>query len=108
MNEAQITLSIDDVYIPVNYRAAGFNREDPFPLPITFPYLMPNGKDYPNKIPTASVPNFYSLAGGPYPSHSSGTIWTGSDTVTKVWGNHTIKAGISPNTPVKTMATRST
>jgi hypothetical protein len=92
MNEARLTLSIDDVYIPVNTALAGFNRQT---LGITFPYLMPNGKDLPNKIPTASMPSFYSLAGGPYPSHSSGTIWTGSDTVTKVWGNHTLKAGIS-------------
>jgi hypothetical protein len=85
-------LSIDDVYIPVNSALAGFNRQT---LGINFPYLMPNGKDFPNKIPTVSVPNFYGLAGGPYPSHSSGTIWTGSDTLTKVWNNHTIKAGFS-------------
>jgi len=92
VNEARLTLSIDDVYIPVNSALAGFNRQT---LGITFPYLMPNGKDFPNKIPTVSVPNFYGLAGGPYPSHSSGTIWTGSDTLTKVWNNHTIKAGFS-------------
>ena len=49
----------------------------------------------PNKIPTVSVPNFYGLAGGPYPSHSSGTIWTGGDNLTKVWNNHTFKFGVS-------------
>ena len=92
INEARLTLSIDDVYIPVNTALLGFNR---CAFPINFPYLMPNGKDIPNKIPTVSVPNFYGLAGGPYPSHSSGTIWTGSDTLTKVWGNHTFKSGIS-------------
>jgi len=99
INEAQISLSIDDVYIPVNTALAGFNRGT-LCAPITgscidFPYILPNGKDIPTKIPTVSVPNFYGLAGGPYPSHSSGTIWTASDTVTKVWQNHTIKAGIS-------------
>ena len=31
--------------------------------------------------------------GGPYPSHSSGPIWTGFDTLTKVWGTHTFKFG---------------
>jgi hypothetical protein len=94
INEARITLSIDDVYIPVNTSLPGFNRED-LPLPITFPYILPNGKDIPNKIPTVSVPNFATLAGGPYPSHSSGTIWTGGDNLTKVWNNHTFKVGVS-------------
>jgi hypothetical protein len=99
INEALVSLSIDDVYIPVNTALAGFNRGT-LCAPITgscidFPYILPNGKDIPTKIPTVSVPNFYGLAGGPYPSHSSGTIWTASDTVTKVWQNHTIKAGIS-------------
>jgi hypothetical protein len=91
INEARLTLSIDDVYIPVNASLAGFNRQD---FGIDYPYLMPYGKDYPNKIPTVSLPGgFYGLAGGPYPSHSSGTIWTYGDTITKVAGNHTIKAG---------------
>ena len=92
INEARATLSLDDVYIPVNTALAGFNRTQ---FGINYPYLIPNGKDLPQKIPTANVPNFYSLSGGPYPSHSSGPIWTGGDTVTKVWGNHTFKAGIS-------------
>lgn len=47
------------------------------------------------RIPTVNVPNFYGLAGGPYPPHSSGPIWTCSDSVTKVWKNHTIKACFS-------------
>ncbi len=87
-----LTLSLDDVYIPVNTALAGFHRDQ---FGINYPYLIPEGKDLPQKIPTVNVPNFYSLAGGPYPSHSSGPIWTGGDTVTKVWGNHTFKAGFS-------------
>ena len=90
VNEARITLSIDDVYIPVNSALGGFNRQI---YGINYPYLIPNGKDYPNKIPTVAIPNFSSLAGGPYPSHSSGTIWTAGDTLTKVIGNHTLKFG---------------
>ena len=90
MNEARITLSIDDVYIPVNTALNGFNRSV---FGIDYPYLIPNGKDIPGKIPTVNVPNFYGLAGGPYPSHSSGTIWTVGDTLTKVWGNHTLRFG---------------
>jgi hypothetical protein len=87
-------LSIDDVYTGVNTSAPGFNRED-LAMPITFPYILPEGKDIPNKIPTISVPNFIGLSGGPYPSHSSGTIWTGADNLTKVWNNHTFKFGVS-------------
>jgi hypothetical protein len=94
LNEARVSLSIDDVYIPVSTSAIGFNRQN-LPMPITFPYILPNGKDLPNKIPTASVPSFTALAGGPYPSHSSGTIWTFGDNVTKVWNNHTFKVGFS-------------
>jgi hypothetical protein len=92
INEARVTFSLDDVYIPVNTALAGFNRGQ---FGINYPYLMPNGKDQPQKIPTVNVPNFYGLSGGPYPSHSSGPIWTGGDTLTKVWGNHTFKAGFS-------------
>ena len=68
MNEARITLSIDDVYIPVNTALNGFHRSV---FGIDYPYLIPNGKDIPEKIPTVNVPNLYGLAGGPYPSHSS-------------------------------------
>ena len=84
-------MSLDDVYIPVNTSQPGFNRQQ---FGINYAYLF-GGKDLPNKIPTANVPNFDSLQGGPYPSHSSGPIWTGGDTVTKIWGNHTFKAGVS-------------
>jgi Carboxypeptidase regulatory-like domain/TonB-dependent Receptor Plug Domain len=90
INEARATISIDDVYIPVNLALPGFNRRT---LGIDFPYIFPGGKAAPNKIPTVNVPEFYSLAGGPYPSHSSGLIYTASDSLTKVWRSHTFKAG---------------
>jgi hypothetical protein len=90
INEARATISIDDVYIPVNTALPGFNRQS---LGIDFPFIFPGGKAAPNKIPTVNVPEFYSLAGGPYPSHSSGLIYTASDSLTKVWRNHTIKGG---------------
>lgn len=92
INEARATLSLDNVYIPVNTALAGFNRSS---LGITFPYIFPaSQKAQPGKIPTASVQDsFYSLAGGPYPSHSSGPILTASDSLTKVWGSHALKGG---------------
>ena len=90
VNEARATVSLDDVYIPVNTAAPGFNAQT---LGINFPYIF-GGKDIAHKIPTANLnDNFYSLAGGPYPSHSSGPIYTASDSISKVWGNHTLKFG---------------
>lgn len=91
INEARITFSLDDVYIPVNTALSGFNRSQ---FGINYPYLFA-GKDIPGKIPTVNMPTFYSLAGGPYPSHSSGPIWTGGDSVTKIWSNHTFKFGFA-------------
>jgi hypothetical protein len=92
VNELRSTYSLDDVYIPVDTKDIGFNRQN-LPLPITYPYLFP-AKDEPNKFPSINLnDSFYSLAAGPYPSHSSGPIFTVSDSLTKVWGNHTIKFG---------------
>ncbi len=92
VNELRATYSLDDVYIPVDTSEIGFNRQN-FPLPITYPYLF-GGKDLPNKIPSVNLgDNFTNLAGGPYPSHSSGPIFSTSDSLTKVWGNHTAKFG---------------
>jgi len=94
INELRGTVSIDRVYIPVNESLAGFHRDQ---FGVNYPYLFPAGKLEPNKIPTLNIPNFYSLAGGPYPSHSQGPIYTLSDSLTKVWGNHTVKGGIYVN-----------
>jgi hypothetical protein len=92
LNELRATYSLDQVYIPVNTAEAGFNRQS-LPDPITYPYLFGN-KDIPGKIPTVSLnDSFYNLAGGPYPSHSTGPIFSTSDSFTKVWGNHTLKFG---------------
>ncbi len=91
INEARITFSLDDVYIPVNSQLSGFNRSQ---FGINYPYLFA-AKDIPGKIPTVNMPTFYGLAGGPYPSHSSGPIWTGGDSVTKLWRNHTFKFGFA-------------
>ena len=93
INEARAAVSLDDVYIPVDKSEIGFNRQNLTP-PITYPYLFA-GKDITGKIPSVNLnDNFYSLAGGPYPSHSSGPIYTASDSVTKVWRNHTFKFGV--------------
>ncbi|HLJ15147.1 MAG TPA: carboxypeptidase regulatory-like domain-containing protein [Bryobacteraceae bacterium] len=91
VNEARATVSLDDAYSLVLTNAAGFDRSQ---FGIDYPYLIPGGKDLPGKIPTVTLTgNFYSLAGGPYPSHSTGPIYTAADSLTKVWGNHTVKVG---------------
>jgi hypothetical protein len=91
INEARVTYSLDQVYIPVNTALPGFNRQT---FGIDFPYIIPGQKAAENKIPSVSgLGSFYGLAGGPYPSHSGGPIYTYSDSLTKVWGNHTVKFG---------------
>ena len=90
LNEARFTLSVDDVEIPVITTAPGFNRQT---YGINYPYLFPQGKDLVNKVPSVIMPTFYSFSAGPYPSHSSGPIYTLADTVTKVHGKHQFKFG---------------
>ena len=92
INEAHGSVSIDDVYIQAAPGGAGYDRGA---FGIDFPYILPGAKASEQKIPTASLPTFSSIAGGPYPSHSSGIIYAASDSFTKVWSNHTIKGGFS-------------
>jgi hypothetical protein len=87
INEAHGSVSIDDVYIQAAPGGAGYDRGT---FGIDFPYIIPGAKASENKIPTASLPTFSSIAGGPYPSHSSGIIYAASDSLTKVWSNHTV------------------
>ena len=91
VNEALATVSLDDVYIPVDLSSGLYDRTK---YGIDYPYIFPTGKEVPNRIPTLAIPNFYGLNGGPYPSHSSGPIYDFSDNLTKVAGNHTLKFGV--------------
>ncbi|HKW97587.1 MAG TPA: carboxypeptidase regulatory-like domain-containing protein [Bryobacteraceae bacterium] len=89
VNEFLATVSLDDVYIPVD-RAHFLDRTT---VGINYPYIFPQGKLIPTRIPTANITNFNGLTGGPYPSHSSGPIFDISDSFTSVMGNHTLKFG---------------
>ena len=89
VNEALATVSLDDVYIPVD--TAHFL--DRTTVGINYPYIFPQGKLLPNRIPTANITGLNSLTGGPYPSHSSGPIYTLSDSLTWIKGRHTFKFG---------------
>ncbi len=89
VNEAVATVSLDDVYIPVD--AAHFL--DRTTVGIDYPYIFPNGKLIENRIPTANITGLTGLTGGPYPSHSTGPIYTASDSLTWVKSSHTMKFG---------------
>ncbi len=89
VNEAVATVSIDDVYIPVD-TAHYFDRTS---VGITYNYLFPAGKLIPTRIPTANITGLNGLNGGPYPSHSAGPIYTVSDSLTWIKGKHAFKFG---------------
>jgi len=89
INEALATVSVDDVYIPVD--TAHFADRTKFG--INYPYIFPTGKLIQNRIPTANISGLNGLTGNPYPSHSSGPIYTFTDSVTWVKGKHTFKFG---------------
>ncbi len=89
INEAVVTVSLDDVYIPVD-TAHFFDRTT---AGINYPYIFPVGKLLPNRIPTANITGLSGLTGNPYPSHSTGPIYTFTDSLTWVKGNHTFKFG---------------
>src|SRR5260370_24988582 len=83
------TVSLDDVYIPVD--TAHFL--DRTRVGINYPYIFTAGKLIPTRIPTAKITGLNDLTGNPYPSHSSGPIYTLSDSFTWIRGSHTLKFG---------------
>jgi hypothetical protein len=90
VNEFLATVSLDDVYIPVD-AAHFFDRTT---AGINYPYIFPTGKLLPNRIPTANITGLTGLTGNPYPSHSTGPIYTMTDSFTWIKGNHTLKFGM--------------
>jgi hypothetical protein len=89
VNEFLATFSLDDVYIPVDEQNF-LNRTK---VGITYPYIFPQGKLIPNRIPTSTWSTFSTINGGPYPSHSAGPIWDFSDSFTWIKGSHSLKFG---------------
>jgi hypothetical protein len=90
VNEVLATFSLDDVYIPVD-QAHFLDRTT---VGINYPYIFPQGKLIPTRIPTVNMTNMSGLSGGPYPSHSSGPIYDLSDSFTWVHNSHTFKFGM--------------
>jgi len=89
VNEFLATVSLDDVYIPVDQA----NFLDRTTVGLNYPYIFPQGKLIPTRIPSVNMTGFSGLSGGPYPSHSAGPIYDVSDKLTWVKGNHTLKFG---------------
>ena len=91
VNEAIVSAASDHVTINIDTSSGLYDRTR---YGINYPYLYSAGtKTIPNKIPTVSLPNFTLLDGGPYPSRSGGIVYSFADNLTKVIGNHTLKAG---------------
>jgi hypothetical protein len=93
VNEALATFSLDGVYMPLDLSSGRYDRTK---AGINYPYLFPDGKEVPNRVPTLALSSpIYDLNGGPYPSHSSGPIYTFSDSLTWIKGAHTLKFGFA-------------
>ena len=60
---------------------------------LKYPYLFPGTKLADQKIPTIRITGLSTLDAGPYPGAWAGFVYTWSDNVTKVIGNHTTKFG---------------
>jgi hypothetical protein len=90
VNEASYTHSLDQVFINV-FQSDLYKRSK---YGITYPYIFPENKEIPDKIPTITVDNLSEIDGGPYPSSSQGPIHSWTDTLTWVKDRHTFKGGI--------------
>jgi hypothetical protein len=93
INELLVTGSHDAARLSIDTSSGLYNRAK---YGINYPFLFPDGKDLPSKIPTVQFDSsaVSTMDGSAYPSHSQGQIFDISDTVTRLFGNHTIKAGV--------------
>jgi hypothetical protein len=90
VNEFVVSAAADHVNIGIDQSSGLANRTQ---YGINYAYLYPDGKQILNKIPTIKISNFDTLDGLPYPSKSGGIVYGLADNFTKVFGNHTFKAG---------------
>ena len=60
---------------------------------ITYPYLYPNTKENPQKLPNIAITGLTTQDNGPYPGAWSGFVEDITDSVTKVIRNHTFVFG---------------
>jgi hypothetical protein len=97
LNDFTTTATEDIVHVLVPGGSFGGNGLDRTSLGINFPYILgAASKDIAGKIPTLIIGNgqFETVSGLPYPSGSTGHIYTIQDVITKISGNHTMKTGV--------------
>lgn len=91
INEFLVAASVDRVRIGIDRRGERYLRSR---HGIDYPYIFPERKEIFDKIPTIVIPNLTTIDGGPYPASSSGPIYQVSNNLTRIAGNHTLKAGV--------------
>lgn len=92
VNEFLVTASLLRYRIDVQRQGERYSRSK---YGISYPYIYPDRKEIPDKIPTINIANFGSVDGSPYPAASSGPVYVFSDSFTKVLHGHTLKFGAS-------------
>ena len=92
VNDAYVSGAADHVDINID-TSSGLLRSHAGTASTTRTSSAPLPRLVPNKIPTMQLSSFGTLDGGPYPSRSGGIVYDVGDTLTKVWGNHTLKFG---------------
>jgi hypothetical protein len=90
VNELSYTYGLDEVFINV-FKSDLYTRSK---YGITYPYIFPDFKEIPDKIPTITIGGLTEIDGGPYPSSSRGPIHTFANTTTWVKNRHTFKGGV--------------
>jgi hypothetical protein len=62
---------------------------------LNYPFLFPDTKLDPEKIPNMLLQGFTAINNNAYPGSWNDFVFLYSDTVTKILGNHTFKSGVS-------------
>ena len=92
-NEVLLTASHQADRLSIDTSNGRYNRTN---YGINYPYLYPNDKDLPSKIPTVqflTTSSITTMDGSTYPSHSQGATLDFADTFTRVIGDHILRAG---------------
>jgi hypothetical protein len=92
MNEVLITVAHSADRLSIDTSSGLYDRTK---YGVNYPFLFPEGKDLPNKIPTVQFDEsaITTMDGSAYPSHSQGAVFDYADTFTRIFGNHTLRAG---------------
>lgn len=96
LNDFTFGVNEDIVHVLVPGGGPGGNGLDRSSLGINFPYILgAASKDVAGKIPTVQISGYQSVSGLPYPSGSTGHVYSLQDVITKITGNHTVKMGVT-------------